>query len=93
MALVAGEMPSTETLHAAPRPAAPTLAGARRNTPGALFALAAALGVAAPAIVYFIPDSSAGLVAAQAVLAGAAGAAAVGLYFGSSLIAALQKAD
>jgi len=43
--------------------------------------------------VYFIPDSSAGLVAAQAVLAGAAGAAAVGLYFGSSLIAALQKAD
>ncbi|KAK9835177.1 hypothetical protein WJX81_003752 [Elliptochloris bilobata] len=64
-----------------------------RNTPGALFALAVLLGLAAPAIVYLTPDSSSGLVAAQALLAGAAGAGAVGLFFGSSLIAALQKAD
>ena len=64
-----------------------------RNTPGALFSLAVLLGLAAPAVVYFTPDSSGGLVAAQALLAGAAGAGAVGLFFGSSLIAALQKAD
>ena len=64
-----------------------------RNTPGALLSLAVLLGFAAPAVVYFTPDSSGGLVAAQALLAGAAGAGAVGLFFGSSLIAALQKAD
>jgi len=40
-----------------------------------------------------MPDTSAAANAAQALFAGAAGAAAIGLFFGSSLIAALQKAD
>lgn len=62
-----------------------------RNTPGALTALALALFVAGPALVYFVPDTSGGLVAAQAVgalLCVAGGSAAWG---GASLIGALQK--
>ncbi len=62
-----------------------------RNTPGALTTLALLLFLAGPALVYFVPDSSSGLIAAQAIgalLCIAGGSAAWG---GASLIGALQK--
>ncbi|BDA42495.1 hypothetical protein COCOBI_03-3850 [Coccomyxa sp. Obi] len=66
-------------------------AAADRNTPGALTTLALLLFLAGPALVYFVPDSSSGLIAAQAIgalLCVAGGSAAWG---GASLIGALQK--
>ena len=62
-----------------------------RNTPGTLKALTAALFAAGPALVYFVPDSSPALVAAQALgvlLCVAGGSAAWG---GANLIGALQQ--
>ncbi|EIE20938.1 DUF1118-domain-containing protein [Coccomyxa subellipsoidea C-169] len=66
-------------------------AAADRNTPGALTTLALALFILGPALVYFVPDTSSGLIAAQvagALLCVAGGSAAWG---GASLIGALQK--
>lgn len=63
----------------------------RRNTPGALTALGLALFAAGPALVYFVPDTSSGLIAAQvigALVCVAGGSAAFG---GANLIGALQK--
>lgn len=65
--------------------------GACRKTPGTLKALTAALFIAGPALVYFVPDTSTPLVAAQvigALLCVAGGSAAWG---GANLIGALQQ--
>ena len=53
-----------------------------RGTPGLLQALGLGLWVAGPAAVYFLPDDSTGLIAAQVILAGVTtwgGAAAIGI--------------
>lgn len=49
--------------------------------------------VAALAAIVLIPDDSAGLVAVQAVLAGALGVGAVGLIVASIVLGGLQEAD
>lgn len=49
--------------------------------------------VAAIAAIVLIPDDSAGLVFAQAVVAGAFGVGAVGLFVGSVVLGGLQEAD
>ena len=62
-----------------------------RGTPGLLQALGLGLWVAGPAAVYFLPDDSTGLIAAQVVLAGVTtwgGAAAIG---GAALLKKLQS--
>lgn len=64
---------------------------ADRGTPGLLYALATSLFVAGPAAVYLIPDSSAGLIALQALVAGAAVVGGSAAWGGASLLAALQK--
>lgn len=66
-------------------------AAADRNTPSALYTLATALLVAGPALVYFVPDSSTALVAAQAI--GALGCVVGGsaAFGGASLLSSLQK--
>ena len=61
------------------------------STPTALFGLATALLAAGPAVVYFVPDNSTGLVAAQvvaALLCTVGGSAAFG---GAQLLSKLQK--
>lgn len=44
----------------------PVIGDLRRNTPSLLFTAAFALYALAPAAVYFLPDNSTGLIAAQA---------------------------
>lgn len=66
-------------------------AAADRNTPGALYTLATALLIAGPALVYFIPDDSAPLIAAQAVAAFACVAGGSAAFGGASLLSTLQK--
>ena len=66
-------------------------AAADRNTPSALFTLSTALLILGPALVYFLPDDSAALIATQvlgATICAAGGAAA---YGGASLLSSLQK--
>jgi hypothetical protein len=62
-----------------------------RNTPGKLFAAAFALFALAPAAVYFLPDNSNGLIAAQVALVtlGALGGSAA--FAGGQLLSTLQK--
>lgn len=64
---------------------------ADRSTPGLLYALATALFVAGPAVVYAVPDTSTGLVALQALAAGAAVIGGSAAWGGASLLSALQK--
>jgi len=64
---------------------------ADRGTPGLLYGLAAALFAMGPAAVFLIPDSSAGLIALQAVAAGAAVVGGSAAWGGASLLSALQK--
>lgn len=62
-------------------------------SPPLLAAAALPALVAAIAVIVIIPDDSAGLVAAQAVLAGALGVGAAGLFVGSVVLEGLQEAD
>ena len=64
---------------------------ADRGTPGLLYGLATALFAAGPAAVFLIPDTSAGLIALQALAAGAAVVGGSAAWGGASLLAALQK--
>jgi hypothetical protein len=66
-------------------------AAADRGTPQALYALATALLVAGPALVYFVPDSSVPLIAAQAVAALACVVGGSAAFGGASLLSTLQK--
>ncbi|XP_040987951.1 uncharacterized protein LOC121235662 [Juglans microcarpa x Juglans regia] len=63
------------------------------SSPSALASVALPVFVAALAVVVLIPDDSAVLVAVQAVLAGALGVGAVGLFVASLLLDGLQEAD
>lgn len=71
--------------------AATAATAACRGTPGLLSTLGFAAAAGAAAVVYFVPDDSTGLIAAQAVAATALGAAAVGALVGSSILGSLQK--
>ncbi|KAJ8536442.1 hypothetical protein K7X08_034843 [Anisodus acutangulus] len=62
-------------------------------SPAALASAALPILVAAILAIVLIPDDSVGLVAAQAVLAGAFGLTAVGLFVGSVVLDGLQEAD
>lgn len=62
-----------------------------RGTPGLLNTLGLAAAAGAAALVYFLPDDSTGLVAAQVVGASALGAAAIAALVGSSILGNLQK--
>ncbi|XP_009614192.1 uncharacterized protein LOC107802475 [Nicotiana tabacum] len=62
-------------------------------SPSALASAALPILVAAILAIVLIPDDSAGLVAVQAVLAGALGLGAVGLLVGSVVLDGLQEAD
>lgn len=66
-------------------------AAADRNTPSALFTLSSALLLAGPAIVYFVPDDSAALVALQAVAALTCVVGGSAAFGGASLLSTLQK--
>lgn len=66
-------------------------AAADRNTPSALFTLSTALLVAGPAIVYFVPDSNAGLITAQAIGALACVVGGSAAFGGATLLSTLQK--
>lgn len=66
-------------------------AAADRNTPGALYALAATLLAAGPAVVYFTPDDSATLVALQALAALVCVGGGSAAWGGASLLSSLQK--
>ena len=62
-----------------------------RNTPGALTALALLLFIAGPAVVYFTPDTSTPLIAAQSIAAAVLLVGGSAAWGGSRLIGALQK--
>ncbi|KAM3381052.1 hypothetical protein P3S68_006625 [Capsicum galapagoense] len=62
-------------------------------SPAALASAALPILVAAILAIVFIPDDSVGLVVAQAVLAGAFGLTAIGLFVGSIVLDGLQEAD
>ncbi|KAJ6882095.1 hypothetical protein NC651_028647 [Populus alba x Populus x berolinensis] len=62
-------------------------------SPSTLASAALPIMVAAVVAIVVIPDDSAGLVAVQAVLAGALGVGAAGLLVGSVLLDSLQEAD
>ena len=62
-------------------------------SPAALASASLPIVVAAILTIVLIPDDSVGLVAAQAVLAGALGLTAVGLFVGSVVLDGLQEAD
>lgn len=62
-------------------------------SPSTLASAALPILVAAVVAIVVIPDDSAGLVAAQAVLAGALGVGAAGLLVGSFVLGGLQEAD
>lgn len=64
---------------------------ADRNFPGSLYALAAVLLAAGPVAVYFMPDTSSGLVALQGVVALACIAGGSAAWGGASLLTSLQK--
>lgn len=64
---------------------------ADKGTPGLLNTLGLAAAAGAAALVYFIPDDSTGLVAAQVVGASALGASAVAALVGASILGSLQK--
>lgn len=64
---------------------------ADRGTPGLLYAAAAALFAAGPAVVYALPDDSPALVAVQALVAAVAVAGGAAAFGGASLLSALQK--
>ncbi|KAK9266957.1 hypothetical protein L1049_027490 [Liquidambar formosana] len=63
------------------------------SSPSALASAALPIFVAAIAAIVLIPDDSAGLVAVQAVIAGALAVGAVGLIVGSVVLDGLQEAD
>lgn len=63
------------------------------SSPSALASAALPILVAAIATIVLIPDDSPGLVAVQAVLAGALGVGAAGLLVGSVVLGGLQEAD
>ncbi len=62
-------------------------------SPSVLASASLPIFVAAVAAIVLIPDDSAGLVAVQAVLAGALGVGSVGLFVGSIVLNGLQEAD
>lgn len=62
-------------------------------SPSALASAALPTFVAAVAAIVLIPDDSVGLVAVQAVLAGALGVGATGMIVGSVVLDSLQEAD
>ena len=62
-------------------------------SPSILASAALPILVAAVAAIVVIPDDSAGLIAAQAVLAGVLGVGAVALLVGSFVLDGLQEAD
>lgn len=62
-------------------------------SPSTLASAALPALVAAVAAIVIIPDDSVGLVAAQAVLAGALVVGAAGLFVGSVVLGGLQEAD
>ncbi|XP_060204698.1 uncharacterized protein LOC132632677 [Lycium barbarum] len=62
-------------------------------SPAALASASLPVLVAAILAIVLIPDDSVGLVAVQAVLAGAFGLTAVGLFVGSVVLDGLQEAD
>lgn len=62
-----------------------------RNTPGLLSTAGLLAAAAAAALVYFVPDDSTPLVAAQVAGASALGAAAIATFVGSSILGNLQK--
>ncbi|GAB4823554.1 hypothetical protein N2152v2_010600 [Parachlorella kessleri] len=66
-------------------------AAADRNTPGALYTLAALLLAAGPAIVYFTPDDTSLLIALQAIAAFVCVSGGAAAYGGASLLSTLQK--
>lgn len=66
-------------------------AAADRNTPSALFTLSTALLVLGPALVYFLPDDSAALIAVQVLGATVCAAGGAAAYGGASLLSSLQK--
>lgn len=63
------------------------------SSPAALASAALPALVAAVAVVVLIPDDSAVLVAAQAVIGGALAVGGVGLFVGSLVLEGLQEAD
>lgn len=63
-----------------------------RNTPTALSLTGWTLLAAAAALVYFIPDDSTGLIAAQVAGASVLGGAAVAALVGAGFLSQLQKA-
>ncbi|KAK3226326.1 hypothetical protein Dsin_006188 [Dipteronia sinensis] len=63
------------------------------TSPAALASASLPVFVAAVVALVVIPDDSAGLVALQAVVAGALGVGAVGLFVGSVVLDGLQEAD
>lgn len=67
------------------------VAAACRGTPGLLSTLGLAAAAGAAAVVYFVPDDTTALVAAQAVGATALGAAAVAALVGANILGSLQK--
>ena len=66
-------------------------AAADSSTPGALFAVAFALLAVGPAIVYFVPDDSTGLVALQSVAAFLCVVGGSAAFGGAQLLSKLQK--
>ncbi len=62
-----------------------------RNTPGLLFTAAFAMYALAPAAVYFLPDNSTGLVAAQAAIVALGALGGTAAFAGGSLLSTLQK--
>ena len=62
-----------------------------RNTPKVLYRIAAAVYIAGPLLVYFVPDSSTPLVAAQAFAAIGCLAGGTAAFGAASLLGALQK--
>ncbi|KAH7550353.1 hypothetical protein ACOSP7_024386 [Xanthoceras sorbifolium] len=63
------------------------------TSPSALASAALPIFLAAVVAVVVIPDDSVGLVALQAVVAGALGVGAAGLFVGSVVLGGLQEAD
>lgn len=62
-----------------------------RNTPKLLYRIAAAVYITGPLLVYFVPDSSTPLVAAQALVAVGCLAGGTAAFGAASLLGALQK--
>jgi hypothetical protein len=62
-----------------------------RGTPGLLSTLGLLSAVGAAALVYLLPDDTAGAVAAQVVGASALGGAAIAALVGSNILGSLQK--